>query len=139
MVILKNCQKIEKLAKCLIISLYYHQKAGDSKDAKDPKKTIEGCISKQTACAIMCLQTAECKSFNYCNQKLCELNTNDFYSLGVETSMVEDYKCDYIGMDIEERPHCEIHSDSADIQEMSHIKNPNIFLSFLSFHATKLT
>ena len=105
-------------------------KRATSKRRKRSKKTIKGGISKQTGCATMCLQTAECKSFNYCSRKLCQLNSNDFYSLGQDSSMVEDSRCVYVGMDVEERPHCEIDLDSVDIQEMSHLKNRNIFLTF---------
>ena len=74
-------------------------------------------IKKQTGCATLCLHTAECKSFNYCNGRICELNSNDFHSLGANTEMVEEPECVYGGMSIEEQPHCVEASNPIDIKE----------------------
>ena len=74
-------------------------------------------IKKQTGCATLCLQTAECKSFNYCNGRICELNSNDFHSLGADSKLVEEPECVYGGMAVEEQPHCEEESEPIDIQE----------------------
>ena len=49
--------------------------------------------------ARMCGRTPQCSSFNYCPSKLCELNSDDVYSIGQNQFLLQgDPNCVYNGM-----------------------------------------
>ena len=62
-------------------------------------------IRMETGCAILCSQTAQCKSVNHCGKRLCFLNSDDHVNIGT-SKFLEDENCVYIGMDQHAAPSC---------------------------------
>ena len=65
------------------------------------KKTVQ--LSK-VRCAVSCLQTPACMSFNFYTNKMCELNSGDIFSLG--SKLVPDKNSVYHGMKRIAYPKC---------------------------------
>ena len=45
-------------------------------------------VKRELGCATLCEQTEACRSFNYCGNRVCTLNTADLHALGkVQTNI----------------------------------------------------
>ena len=58
-------------------------------------------------CALKCLKIPQCRSFNFCTSRLCELNSDDVISIGRNQSwMMSHAGCTYHGMQKDHAPRC---------------------------------
>ena len=60
-------------------------------------------------CAQLCAKQKLCLSYNFCHYKLCELNSEDIYTikhLEEENYIEKDQNCIYGGMQHDTTPHC---------------------------------
>ena len=64
----------------------------------------ETTVASRMACSQRCVTTPECKSFNICYRRVCQLNVGDIFSKGSE--LVEDSSCIYVGMERDFVPRC---------------------------------
>ena len=86
-------------------------------------------VYSYTFCGLKCGRTAECRSFNFCHPKRCELNAEDIFSLGNKTEVLQaDPYCDYHGMVQNFTPQCKEKDDTSlkDIQDDSNPGNCEI-------------
>ena len=68
--------------------------------------------------ARLCGKTPRCRYFNYCLSKLCELNSDDVYSIGQNQFLLQgDPKCVYNGMIKDSTPECLERGAPKDIQD----------------------
>ena len=77
------------------------------------KKLAEGIIvsyelPSKTKCAVACNRHGYCRSFNFCDPQICELNEQDIYSIQEgENQLTTDASCTYFGIKKEAIPICE--------------------------------
>ena len=71
--------------------------------------------TESTNCAMLRSRTAQCKSYNYCKSRKCELNALDEYSENVK--LESNLDCDYHGIRRNEGPFCEEKGVAKDIKE----------------------
>ena len=82
------------------------------------KKTV---VLTEIRCAVSCLQTPACMSFNFYTNKLCEMNSGDVFSLGSE--LVPDKNSVYHGVKQTAFPKCLEKGHPISIQDDS---SPNL-------------
>ena len=61
-------------------------------------------LNQRLECGMLCARTAKCLSFNFCFEKICQLNRNS-----ASTSnelLVHDKNCDYVGIHDDVTPDC---------------------------------
>ena len=77
------------------------------------KKLAEGIIASyelpsKTKCAVACNRHHSCRSFNFCDPQICELNEQDIHSIqDGENQLTTDASCTYFGIKKEAIPICE--------------------------------
>ena len=80
-------------------------------------------LSSRT-CAQKCGKTRECRSFNFCSPFLCELSSDDVFSIGPNQFLLEDNPdCSYMGMNLEEMPAC-IENDNVSLKDIQDDNSP---------------
>ena len=65
-----------------------------------------------TQCGMLCSSSYHCRSFNICNRRICELNQDDVFSIGVKKQhlLVKKKGCNYHGMRKDFAPICDPNS-----------------------------
>ena len=84
------------------------------------QKNVSKKLGSLTSCSHSCNRAANCLSFNFCHNFICELNSEDVFSTELgEDLLQEDSTCTYFGMDREEMPLCKEEDNHVDIQVYS--------------------
>ena len=66
-------------------------------------------LTSYTKCAIECNRNEECRSINFCEGELCQLNKEDVFSTAQNENILQaNYACKYIGMRRQSKPICQI-------------------------------
>ena len=59
----------------------------------------------RVTCSKKCTASPTCKSYNFCDNKLCQLISKDIYDSDI--ALESDKACDYVGMRADFAPKCE--------------------------------
>ena len=72
--------------------------------------------ASRSGCAASCTVKTQCKSFNFCNKNICELNSADIFDVQRKYKAISISDCVYGGKKELSRPKCEEKGDEKDIQ-----------------------
>ena len=81
-------------------------------ETREQKRLISSALDLKTnttrqKCALACNNAATCRSFNYCETRICELHEEDIYSTqNGEGILQDDPNCKYFGMKRNFAPKC---------------------------------
>ena len=101
-------------------------------EIKAGKRVNESTLDQHKAasiakCGTACNKNAKCRSFNFCDDGICELNRHDIYStVNGEKILQEDVKCKYYGMFKEAGPKCSSGEERISIENTDDIKRCEI-------------
>ena len=75
----------------------------------------------QVTCGLKCGRHPKCRSYNFCRPKICELNSEDAFSIGSHSELLEKFpNCVYVGMLQHDQPLCQEGSEMKHIQNDTH-------------------
>ena len=85
-------------------------------------------LPSSQACAMQCMKRAECRSYNFCGMRNCQLNSDDVYSTIPGDDMItDDPDCVYVEMREEFEPSCKERDEMVNIQIDDSKSNCDIF------------
>ena len=85
-------------------------------------------VSSRMECSQRCVSTPKCRSVNLCYRKVCQLNTGDLFSKGVQ--MQSSFHCLFVGMKQTFVPVCNEKGYKKDIVDDKHPGMRNVYLYY---------